>query len=53
MVFPYKVVCFISAILKLFYDGNKCCVYEESVVVSFKFYLLLMIFWFNIINYNS
>ncbi len=27
--------------------------YEESVVVRFKSNLLLMIFWFNIINYNS
>jgi hypothetical protein len=27
--------------------------YEESVVDKFKSNLLLMIFWLNIINYNS
>ncbi len=27
--------------------------YEESVVVRIKSNLLLMIFWFHIINYNS
>ncbi len=27
--------------------------YEENVMTSFKSNLLLMIFWFNIINYNS
>jgi len=27
--------------------------YEENVVTSFKSNLLLMIFWFYIINYNS
>ncbi len=28
-------------------------VYEENIVSSFKLNLLLMIFWLNIINYNS
>jgi hypothetical protein len=28
-------------------------IYEENVVTSFKSNLLLMIFWFHIINYNS
>jgi hypothetical protein len=31
----------------------KSMVYEESVVDKFKSNLLLMIFWLNIINYNS
>ncbi len=36
-------------------DGRKgfITLYEESVVDKFKSNLLLLIFWLNIINYNS
>ncbi len=33
--------------------NNQLDTYEESVVDKFKSNLLLMIFWWNIINYNS
>ena len=33
--------------------ATKQMYYEESVVDKFKSNLLLMIFWLNIINYNS
>jgi hypothetical protein len=33
--------------------GHSDDFYEESVVDKFKSNLLLMIFWLNIINYNS
>ncbi len=39
--------------LKDTFRGRIQTFYEESVVDKFKSNLLLMIFWLNIINYNS
>jgi hypothetical protein len=38
---------------RLIYVTYRLPYYEESVVDKFKSNLLLMIFWLNIINYNS
>jgi hypothetical protein len=38
------------ALILILYDVT---LYEESVVDKFKWNLLLLIFWLNIINYNS
>ncbi len=43
-----------AAFSQLNFGGKKLWTkYEESVVDKFKSNLLLMIFWLNIINYNS